>query len=405
MESSRRAMRYKAASLMFAIVVGMLLVLWVTKVFIAPKPANDFTIYNPPEEEATQVVRESKPLSGGQPPASPTVTDVIVSTQVMDVASVTFDPMGMPDSTGSSSTLGSGDLGDGVGEGGNSGGMGSGEKLASSFQGTLWDFKRFKDGKDSPLAIKPSHDYGSTELLALESKFYNKVWDSSLFSPYFRSKNQLYATCFYMPNCLDQEACNAYDPDGKMGLKKMRWAALYRAKVKAPVTGKFRFVGIADSLMAVRFNGKNVLACGLHNLNTATMNDWTVLNAKFREGRTLIPYESCNVWNEDMGGFVVGETFSVTAGEWYDMQVLISEIGGLKFGFCLLIEELGEEAKKTPDGQPLYQLFRTALSSPTAKEAYESMKYVDDTALTDMPYDPDSRVWDAKPQGLEVKMK
>lgn len=392
---------------MVAIVCGLLILLWVTKVFIAPEPVGTFTLYSQPQEEEVQTVQETKPLVGRATPTTPPVTNVIVSTTEATVTDFIFEPFDMPSSgTGSSTLSGSGDLGSGLGSGGSKGGMGSGEKIESSFQGVFWDFKRMRDGRDSQFAIKPSHDYGSSEVLSLESKFYNKSWDVTQFAPYYKSKYSLYATCFYMPNCMDQEACNAYDPEGKMGLKKMRWAALYRAKVKAPVTGKFRFVGIADSLMAVRFNGENVLACGLHNLKTATMNDWTVLNTKFREGRTLVPYAGCEVWNEDMGGFVVGETFSVKSGEWYDMQVLISEIGGLKFGFCLLIEELSSDEKKTtPDGQPLYQLFRTNLATPTAKEAYESMKHVDDTALTDMPYDPDSRVWDAKPQGLDVKMK
>ena len=398
---------------MAAILGSLLVILAVCKVFIPQQPDPTFVPYVVTDEVDDQPQQKERPESAEPPaPAAPTIVpDIIVSTATptLDSFVLDVDPTLVPNTSASDltgSSLGGDGLGKGSG-GSKKGGMGGKEMVESSFLGTFWDFKRTKDGKDSQFGAK--NPYASPEVLGLETRFYTKYWDLAVFSPYYTAKQKLYATCFYMPNCLDKEACHAYDPDGKMGLKETRWAALYRAKVRAPESGKFRFVGAADSVMAVRFNGENVLACGLHDLNTSTMNRWvpdTYPDAT--KGRELIAYTSCEVWNDMMGGFVAGQTFTVKRDEWYDMQVLISEIGGRGFGFCLLIENLDEEnGKKTKDGKPLLQLFRTALSEPTSKSAYEAMDpaNVDETALTDMPYDTDSSIWEAKPVGLHEKMK
>lgn len=394
---------------MVALLAGMLIILAVCKVFIAEPPVASFSHYVEPLEQAEQEQRKHTQLSTPAPQSAPPPPAVIVSAAVSAVDSEFSFPISdnlAPTSSGLWGDGSDGGLGGGLG-GSRKGGMGSKKEIESAFQGTFWDFKRTKEGKDSQYGAK--NPYASPEVLGLESRFYTKFWDLAAFSPYYRSKQKLYATCFYMPNCLDKEACHAYDPEGTMGLKETRWAALYRARVKAPVTGRFRFVGAADSVMAVRFEGENVLACGLHDLVSATMNRWvpdTYPDAN--KGRELVAYESCAAWNEMMGGFVVGKPFMVKAGEWYDMQVLISEIGGRGFGFCLLIEEMdSDKNKKTKDGKPLLQLFRTAFSDPTSKSAYESMdpNNVDESALTDMPYDPDSHVWEAKPMDTSVKMK
>lgn len=413
-ESLRMKVRRRAAWSMAAILGSLLVILAVCKVLIPAPPEATFTTYTQRVEEDDAPEQQQQRSDSPEPPAPavPVTPDVIVSTVDPSLATITMDvdPSLMPSNSSSDLTgsLGGDGLGSGMG-GSKKGGMGGKEAIESSFLGTFWDFKRTKDGKDSQFGAK--NPYASPEVLGLESRFYTKYWDLAAFSPYYTAKQKLYATCFYMPNCLDKEACHAYDPDGKMGLKETRWAALYRARVRAPESGKFRFVGAADSVMAVRFNGENVLACGLHDLNTSTMNRWvpdTYPDAK--KGRELIVYSSCEVWNDMMGGFVAGQPFTVKRDEWYDMQVLISEIGGRGFGFCLFIEYMDEDEgqkKKTKDGKPLLQLFRTAPSEPTSKSAYEAMdpSNVDETALTDMPYDTDSFIWKAKPVGLGEKMK
>ena len=431
MESLRQVMRRRAACLMAAIVLAFGVILWVTKVFIAPSPEPEFTVYTPPEEgPEEQESKKYEDISVKNSPKTPPVPTIIVSTAVATDTSFAMD-LDMPDIAFDDSMGVSGMGGDGLGNGlggGNGGGMG-GSKMESAFLGVFYDLKKRSDGKPSPYA----NDMFNHEVLVQESKFINKAWDLMAFSPFFRAKQKLYTTCFFMPNSYDREACNAYDPSGKLGLSPSRWVAIYRAKVQAPASGTFRFLGVADSVMAVRFNGKNVLTCGLHNLNNATWNEWSLdpiykddnideldvdkMRAKVQEvvkQRGLYAYKECEYWNLQQGGFAAGEEFTVKRGEWYEMQVLISEIGGGNFGFCLLIDDVKNNAKKrTADGMPLFQLFRTAFSAPNATEAYKSIKYkdadkngvVNKYEFTDPPYDPDSEIWVAKPVEPDVRMK
>lgn len=405
MESQRNSLRRKAAWTMAAVVTGFAILLWITKVLIPPNIEPDLTIYTPPDEAEVDQPQKLKDISGGDPPPTPPITDVIVSTSTptMDTTfTMDLSIDDMPTDSGTSSLGGDG-FGDGLGSGSGNGGMGGGEKMESAFAGVFYDFKKKNDGK--PSAMKDP--IANTDVLSLESRFFNTRWEQSVFSLYYRAKQQLYLTCFYMPSSLDQEACHAYDPTGKMGLKPGRWAAVYRAKVQAPVSGTFRFVGIADTVMGVRFDGKNVLACGLHNLNNATWGEWTSDNDKHKEGRELYAYPSCEWWNKQMGGFVAGESFTVKQGEWYEMQVLVSEIGGGQFGFCLLLDDVspGATKKRTKEGYPLFQLFRTAFSAPTADSAYKAIQFKEDEFRVDPPYDDDSAIWPAKPIGPDVKMK
>lgn len=405
LEAIRKRERKGAIIATSVIIVLMFVSLFVTKIFIEESPPASFLVYQP-ETDSSPDLQKVRDISGGTPPVAPPV-NVIVSTAVdamsvlpmevsMEVEGVAMDPLG-------SAFSGGGGLGDGIGGGGGGGGAGMGgtAKEQSAFVGRFWDLKKTYQGAESRFAAATA----VRDVLALASQFYNGGWNTGLFSPYMEAKTKLYATCFYMPNCYDQEAARAYDPKKKMGLKASRWVAIYRAKVKAPISGTFRFLGVGDSVMGVRFNGRNVLACGMHKL-TAGAEGWNryfydegnfaEMSAADKEG--LIPYAGCEYWNGLFGGFRPGETFTVESGQWYDMEVLISEIGGGNFGFCLLIENVNEEGGvKDKDGRKLYQLFRTSFIEPNANEMYEKdIKFKDDDMRVIPPYDPDSLVWPAK---------
>lgn len=404
LEAIRKRERRGAIIATSVIVVLLFVMLFIAKIFIPEPPQAEFLVYQP-EEDSSPDVQKVKDISGGTPPVAPPV-NVIVSNAVdavsvlpmevdMSLDSMAMDPMG--DAFGSSAGLG-----EGMGGGGGGGaGMGGTKKEESAFVGRFWDLKKTYQGAESRFAAATA----VRDVLALTSQFYNGGWNTGLFSPFMESKTKLYATCFYMPNCYDQEAARAYDPKKKMGLKASRWVAIYRAKVKAPVSGTFRFLGAGDSVMGVRFNNRNVLACGMHKL-TAGAEGWNAyffdegnneeMKAADREG--LVTYSGCEYWNGLFGGFRRGETFSVESGQWYDMEVLVSEIGGGNFGFCLLIENVNEEGGiKDKDGKPLYQLFRTSFIEPNAEDMYENqIQFKDDDMRVLPPYDPDSMVWPAK---------
>ena len=78
-----------------------------------------------------------------------------------------------------------------------------------------------------------------------------------------------------------------------------------------------------------------------------------------------------------------------------------------------LSEVLRWEQKTDKDGKPIFQLFRTNFSAPTVESLYETIPEENKQSdaegevmlLKEIPYDPDSRIWEAKPVDSDVKMK
>lgn len=372
----------------FALLLLGLASLWFCKIILMPSPPPSFLVYAPQEDPSTEIQQVEDISSSLQLEAPP------VQIAVADVASsINLPNINMNlDTPGEMSSLG-GNMGGGLGSGIGGGGKGMGERKASgsAFCGRFWDLKKTNTGDPSALKANTAN----LPVLNLLSRYYNGRWNDEMFAKFFESKVNLFASCFFMPQSLDKEASNAYDPNHRMKLEPSRWVAIYRALVQAPVSGKFRFVGAADSVMAVRFNGQNVLQCGFHLLSTGEWDGGR--DEAYMEGKKYYPYESCEPWNVNFGGFVGGDVFEVKAGEWYPMEVLISEIGGGDFGFCLLVDAVDSPKKVDKNGTPIFYLFRTAFIAPTADEIYQTVKNPSDNGTTDPPYDEDSPVWVAKP--------
>ncbi len=377
------------------ILITAFILLYFKIIVFKTEPA--FVSYKMPEDEI-----QEKPI---EKPVESSKVSTSSFTPVVDIE-IIQSPISSPDfniSAGPGTGGIGGGSGDGIGGGEGESGMGSNAPAKSAFLGQLWDFKKTRDNRDSNYSGAANSAY-DREVLSILSRFYNDRWQKSIFAPYRRLPTRLFSTAFYMPNCLETEAMHAYDPEGRYKLQSGRWVAIYTARVQAPVSGRFRFVGIADSVMAVRFNGKNVLECGLHTISDAKYFGYQ--DETRRDKVDMLQYDSTKAWNEDFEGnyknaFMRGEVFTVEQGRWYDMEVLVSEIGGMQFGFCLLLDDMEDGDILSTEGenqQPIYQLFRTVLVDPTAKASYDQMKYSAEfpaDSRVDPPYDPDSLVWPA----------
>lgn len=396
LHSMRSRSRISAVAASLAVLVAAAFALYLTHVLLPTEPPASFVAYVTDSGEDTGASGARKDLSANALDAVPPVEIVIAvepsasSVPTLDASAISSSALAGSDSMEIAEMEGvGGGFGRGMGDG--SAGMGNREAGASAFCGRFWDLKKTLRGEPSRYQGSES----SNAVVDLESRFYTGGWNTELFREFFESPVKLYASCFLMPICLDEEATSAYDPTGRMKLKSSRWIAVYSAWVKAPASGRFRFVGIADSVMAVRFDGANVLQCGLYNLEGGA-------NASnFREESSYIKYGSCRVWNVMLGGFVAGEYVEVEEGKWYRMDVMVSEIGGLGFGFCLLIDEEGGDKEMTEEGLPRYQLFRTTFDEPDVNALYENIKYplreASGMVRVEPPYDRDSRVWEAVP--------
>ncbi len=378
--------------------------LYLVTIVITGNELPSFRSYEPPASNKPPTPKPRTPdlSSRSASPSDSVAPPVIVST--------TFTRVGMPTSDiptpdfgiGMGNDIGAGLGGDGIGSGlgEGSGGLGSGDSDGSTLVGSFYDFKLTKSGAST--GITPA---STGRILSLYKSFFAGGWnEAKTFRNYYKSPTQLYAGSFILPACKPEYAPIAFKCDPKV--KASAWAVIYRGTVVAPTTGKFRFAGIGDDIIAVRFNRKMVLEAGWA-IPTENQSDGAlgasphyrqdVLADKYASKRD---YQFLNVpgishWNATVGGLTAGDTFSVREGQEYPIEIFISEIPGGQFGFALLIEDVTNGAK----GAKNLEIFRTDMSTPSAAA---TQKLLNDAgcsigALQWPQYSNDSYIWVSRP--------
>ncbi len=396
--------------------------LYFTVLYIAGDLPVQFITYTAPAEDAAPTNQPvAQQMSAKSSPASAEVTPNIIvaqGTSSMVMAPVvldTADGVDISPSVDLGMGIGMGDLGDGLGEGG--GGLGSGTAGGSALEGTFYDLKLTKAGASTGITWNSGINQATPSVKTLEIiANFIKNWSPAALDKYYKSKTKLYASNFLLPSCSAKYAPIAYQCDLNK-VKPGAWVAVYRGKVRAPKSGKFRFVGTGDDLLCVRFNRKMVLEAGwaipslfkelggaantLGSLNTPKGKEYhqKIKDGKDRDhkGYEFITGLGTGKWDNEIGGLTAGEVFEVKEGQAYPIEILISEIPGGAFGFALLIEEL--DSKGNSDGKKNFDAFRTNFSLPDKNEL---QKLVNEAKCSmgamQMPrYNQDSLIWTAVP--------
>lgn len=170
------------------------------------------------------------------------------------------------------------------------------------------------------------------------------------------------------------------------------WIGVFKGRVVAPKTMKFRFVGSADDTLMVRFGGKIVLEAGyvLPSVFTGNNSDeafskgtdkqyiQNLRNGKDpkHKGYRLIQLKSAGFFNDSFGGLTGGTPVSVQEGKEYPIEIIIGECG--RHGFYYLLTQEVTKDKKAP-----LMLFRTNEDWPVFPQDGESGP----------AYSKDSPVW------------
>ena len=396
------------------------LTLTFTVIVFASDPPAEFLAYVPPAEDAPpRAVPTTPQLSSKTSTPSNTVApSVIVSTGAAPVAMAQIDiPMDDSADDGISIDVGIGletGLGDDLGDAG--GGLGSSQAAGSALEGTLYDLKQSKSG--APTKVAPGGKVDTNELYRTVGS-YLKSWSQSVLSPYYKSPVKLYASNFFVPMAYASLAPEAFQCVQKV--KPAAWLVVYRGKVKAPITGKIRFVGTGDDFIGVRFGGKVVLEGGYRmpsayqkgDLSKVRIsgNDHEKHKARIKSGEDrahrnyeFIKYDGIPTWNDEIGGLTAGDTVSVKEGTVYPIEIAVTEEGG-KFGYVLMWEDVTNnpvvKSGKASGGKKFY-IFRTNFSMPErgALESLMGKHAVKDNGKIQMEwpeFEADSPIWVAVP--------
>lgn len=317
--------------LLHILIIGGAAVL-VVQVVQARKEKLKFTAPPPAPPSAEHKVKPSKKTAAAAPAISKRITSTAANTSIalptMEMNSSSPDIMSSVMSGMGASGLGAGAAGgagmaamplSGLTAFGFKGGSGA-------LKGYFYDLKQ-TSGKMST-GMKPGDDAAHLKVV---TDFVDAGWDDAVLDKFYKAKDYMSAVQIYIPAMPATEAPKAFGVDKEV--KPGHWIIHYKGTVVAPRDGKFYFVGFADDLIMVRFNGENVLAGGSMG-HTAD----EFLRDKYKTDNEFIK-------NVHGGRVRYGKTFEVKGGKSYPIDILISEMPGGSFRACLLI---AEEKSETP---------------------------------------------------------
>ncbi|MBR4107607.1 MAG: hypothetical protein IKK45_02850 [Akkermansia sp.] len=417
----RDALRNKLSSIGAALglTLGGAAILFTSVILIAVEPEAEFIGYTPPAENlpprpnptVTQLTAKSSP------PSTAVAPSVIVSAGAAPVAMAQVDiPMDDTMDDGMSLDIGlsmDAGLGDSLGDTG--GGMGSAQQGGSNLTGTFYDMKLTRAKSRSKAANKDGG--ANTDEIVKILQAFTRNWDPSVLGRYFSPSQKLNSPFFYVPVVMASYPPKAFKCPPEV--KPAGWAALYKGKVKAPKSGTFRFVGVGDDFLAVRFNRETVLEAGYiipslydpkkpnnYHISKFGANRGyrqEVKDGKYRphKGYEFIQYPNIKIWNDEIAGLTAGKTFTVKEGQEYQIEILISEIPGGKFGFVLLIEDVKDNpvvknGKVIPGRK--FDIFRTNFAIPNQEELKQMTKgFLPGGEMQWPAFEEDSPIWVAVP--------
>jgi len=213
-------------------------------------------------------------------------------------------------------------------------------KGGGSLVGRFYDLKQLKN--QTPSKLDEQNGFPS-EL----AKFVNSGWNEVNLQKYFVGPHPLYTTQIFIPKINADKGPQAFG----LGVQPKMWVVHYKGNVIPTESGTFRFVGVADDVLVVRFNGRVVLDCGSTNPSGhAPQSFYTPV------GVQLDPKMG---WYKGLGR---GDPIQVNGGESYPMEVLIGEWPGGDFKAWLMIEKDGVQYEKDSKGAPILPVFKLAAS-------------------------------------------
>ncbi|MDR2981685.1 MAG: hypothetical protein LBV12_05500 [Puniceicoccales bacterium] len=244
----------------------------------------------------------------------------------------------MPSLSGLDSGLLGGMLSKGVGGGSGGGdgtgqgiGKGAGKNFVASFFGNkfgtdgligqFYDFKIDPNKKSTGAGMQRAN---SADFREAVTKFVQSSWSPDLLDrKYYKCPTQLTSTQIFFPQISTREAPKAFEADENVGLEN--WIVVYRGRVTAPFTGKFRFVGYMADGLYVRFNNKVVLESNHRGFQLGAIRSKAELLYEFNNGADQIRG---------------GEWIDVVQGRDYPIEICIADaIPGTFRGFLMFQQQ------------------------------------------------------------------
>jgi hypothetical protein len=183
--------------------------------------------------------------------------------------------------------------------------------------------------------------------------FLDREMSTSSLGNVFRAPDNLIASQIFIPPRSANSAPEAYGVAEQV--RPSRWIAHYKGSVRAPQSGKFRFVGSGDDILVVRWDRKYALDSGYGQYVVGMDNVYKDFgNRKYGE-----------VHPANLGRpMQAGPWLTVSKGKEYPLEIMIGETPGGTFYAILCIEVQGKDGKGT--GLKLLRFANTELPKEIA---------------------------------------
>ncbi|MDZ8120510.1 hypothetical protein [Pontiella agarivorans] len=218
--------------------------------------------------------------------------------------------------------------------------LGDDVSAGNDLVGTFYTIMRDRTGR--PIT------YSGDILKDLVHRFYKSGWKTSTLSRYYRSPKKLYGSMVVVPEMFSNVAPLSF---GESDRDSQYWIVHYKGQIVYPEDITFRFVCQADMTIGVKVDNEMVLGGWWKGTEEEYMGDvWRSSSADNRK------------WWMGNWTAVVGDWVTLKANEPQDIEILISDAGGL---CCLMlaIQEEGVDYETRPGGGPRLPAFKTAYPS------------------------------------------
>ncbi|HBE23024.1 MAG TPA: hypothetical protein DDW21_06205 [Verrucomicrobiales bacterium] len=242
----------------------------------------------------------------------------------------------------------------GDGKFGGSGNFGSTNRSSGGLEGTMYDFKKKRNGEDVPYEIANPYEFVERAVRLQKSDFS----DSSL-SRYFRAPQSLFLIHLAIPFSNAENGPSFFGAEKE--IKPSGWFVHYQGRISVPRSGTYRFSGLGDDYLVLILKGRVRLAACWSDIQPAIAERWESTKPT---GEWLGPFGNMRL--------VYGDWVHLREGEVIDIDLAIGERPGGKVGFILHVEEKGVDYRKDSQGRPILPLFATAPISNEEKQRITS---------------------------------
>lgn len=248
-------------------------------------------------------------------------------------------------------------IGDGLGDGGgiDFGGMpdidnitalGSTESIGNDLKGVYYDLKFTRSGRYAPVSMEEWRGY--------YRKFCLGDWDPKIFSKFYKAPIELYTTYLTLPPSISAMAPVAFGIPDHMTSGGF-WIVIYKGKLVHKDGITFRFWASPDDSLAIRLDGKIVVAASFISPKTG------------ERTREHLMYDG--FWKStspDTGKYQIGHSLA-TVGDWVtlepgvpmDIEVIATDNAYAIASYVVAVEEKGKEYPRGRHHGPLLPLFKT----------------------------------------------